>query len=267
MLEITEQLLTPLGNRSEVFFEQPLTERMRIFLRLEFLYEQARFHMANPSNFSARATISSLLEILAILARGDVRAEVLKELERQSDVLVHFQRRPGVDPDRLNGLIADLADLKAQLTQTGSQFLQPLKDCDFLSMIKHRSAIPGGTCTFDIPDYGYWLSLPYEIRVKQIAAWMNPLSPLCSAVGELLWLAREANEPKSQLASSGFFQSTMDTNVQMSLVRVRLPHDTGLFPEISAGRHRFTVRFVEWQGVNARPVQTSKDVGFKLSLS
>lgn len=267
MLEITKSVVAPLSSSRQVCFEQPLTERMRTFLRLEFLYEQARFHMGSPSDFGARATIASLLEILAILGRGDVRAEVLKELERQSDLMTHFQRRPGVDPERLNGLIADLAELKTQLAQMGSQFLQPLKESDFLSAIKHRSAIPGGTCTFDIPDYGYWLALPYDVRVKQIAAWLNPLSPLCSAVGELLWLARETHEPSTCLAAAGFYQSNMDRNIPLNLVRVQIPQSAGLYPEISAGRHRFTVRFVRWQGVDTRPAQASEDVSFKLSLS
>ena len=41
--------------------------------------------------------------------------------------------------------------------------------------------------------------------------------------------------------------------MSVSLVRVMLPSNTGLFPEISAGQHRFTVRFVRWRGVDARP--------------
>lgn len=269
MLEIRQNVKREMAASppESMCFEQPLTERMRTFLRLEFLYEQARFHMSNSADFSARATVSSLLEILAILGRGDVRAEVIKELERQSELLNHFQRQPGVDPERLNGLISDLSDLKGQLTQIGSQFLQPLKECDFLSAIKHRSAIPGGTCTFDIPDYGYWLHLSYDTRVKQIAAWLNRLSPLCTAVAELLWMTREATEPKTCVATQGFYQSNMERSYQPTLVRVQIPQDAAYFPEISAGRHRFTVRFVEWQGVDARPAQTSEDVCFKLSLA
>ncbi len=71
---------------------------MRTFLRLEFLYTQATYHseMANP--WSSRAAVSSLLEILAITARGDSRSDVLKELERQVNVLKEYQSKTGVDP-------------------------------------------------------------------------------------------------------------------------------------------------------------------------
>jgi cell division protein ZapD len=49
-------------------------------------------------------------------------------------------------------------------------------------------------------------------------------------------------------------------------VRVLVPVGGGLFPEISAGQHRFTVRFVRWRGVDARPVQVNQDVRFELAI-
>ena len=64
-------------------YEQPLNERMRNFLRLDFLYQQAVHHHTRSDPWSTRAAVSALLEILAITQRGDVRSEVLKELERQ----------------------------------------------------------------------------------------------------------------------------------------------------------------------------------------
>ena len=83
-----------------VVYEQPLNERMRTFLRLEFLYTQASYHSELPNPWSSRAAMASLLEILAITARGDSRTDVLKELERHVNVLKDYQSRTGVDPGR-----------------------------------------------------------------------------------------------------------------------------------------------------------------------
>ena len=77
-------------------FEQPLTERMRTFLRVEFLYEQTLFHVDEPTEFSARAAVTALLEILTILGRSDVRTDVSKELERHADILGRYRSQPGV---------------------------------------------------------------------------------------------------------------------------------------------------------------------------
>src|SRR5512133_2474408 len=91
-----------------VAYEQPLNERMRNFLRLDFVYQQAVLHHTRPDPWSTRAAVSSLLEILAITQRGDIRSEVLKELERQMNQLSGFASRPGVDSTRLKVLLTKL---------------------------------------------------------------------------------------------------------------------------------------------------------------
>ena len=42
-----------------VVYEQPLNERMRTFLRLEFLYTQASYHSEFPNPWSSRAAVAS----------------------------------------------------------------------------------------------------------------------------------------------------------------------------------------------------------------
>ena len=247
-------------------FEQPLTERMRTFLRVEFLYEQTLFHIHEPTEFSARAAVSALLEILTILGRSDVRTDVNKELERHAELLGRYRSQPGVDPARLTGLIANIDELRQKLSVAGPQVVNPLKECDFLTTIRHRSAIPGGTCTFDLPDYAYWLHLPATDRRKQLDAWADHIRPICDAVAEVLWLTREATEASPQVAPGGLYQHSFDRSEQVSLVRVLLPASVGLFPEISAGQHRFTIRFVRWRGVDSRPAQVNQDVSFELAI-
>ncbi|HXO15587.1 MAG TPA: cell division protein ZapD, partial [Steroidobacteraceae bacterium] len=139
-------------------FEQPLNERMRTFLRLDFLYNQALYHNEMASPWGSRAAMSSLIDILAITTRGDVRSDVLKELESQLTSLNEFQSNPGVDAQRLKTLMSNLLRLRADLMAAGSTFLQPLRDSEFVNSIRHRSAIPGGTCEFDLPDYTFWLT-------------------------------------------------------------------------------------------------------------
>jgi cell division protein ZapD len=247
-------------------FEQPLTERMRTFLRVEFLYEQTLFHLGDPTEYSSRAAVTALLEILTILGRGDVRSDVVKELERHAELLERYRSQPGVDPARLSGLIDNVAELRQQLSEAGPQLVNPLKENEFLSTIKHRSAIPGGTCMFDLPDYGYWLHLPALERRRQLEDWTNRLRPICDAVAEVLWLTREATEASAQVAPAGLFHYNFDRTDQASLVRVLLPPNGGVFPEISAGQKRFSIRFVRWRGVDLRPVQVNQDVRFELAI-
>jgi cell division protein ZapD len=247
-------------------FEQPLNERMRTFLRVEFLYEQALLHTKNPEAYGARAAIANLLEILAITSRGDIRADALKELDRHALRLNHFQRSPGVDGERLAHLLRKVETNRQNLSAAGKQFLAPLRENEFLSAIRHRSSIPGGTCMFDLPDYGYWLQSAGTGRTRQLQEWLEHLRPIADAIAQVLWLTREASTPVRHVANGGLFNLSLGKEDHYDLVRVLIAPDAGCFPEISAGSHRFTVRFAEWQGTENRARQATEDVPFLLAL-
>ena len=247
-------------------YEQPLTERMRTFMRLEFLYQQLLYNADRDADWSTRAAISSLLDIMAILGRGDVRSEILKELDLRIDGLRRFQSQPEVDKARLQSLVTNLEASRKDLQEIGNHFLQPLKDNGFLSGIKHRSAIPGGTCEFDLPEYSHWLRQPHERRQQDFLRWLSAIRPVCDAVVELLWLIREVATPTDKKAINGMFQHSVQRNASCQLLRVQLPPGSGLFPEISGSHPRFTIRFLEWSSIESRAVQTGHDVDFKLSV-
>ena len=213
-----------------VIYEQPLNERMRTFLRLDFLYTQAGYHSEIASAWSARAAVASLLEILAITARGDARSDVLKELERHINILRDFQSKSGVDPGRVKALISNLARLRDDLAAIGGNFMAPLRDSEFLSAIKHRSAIPGGTCDFDLPDYSHWLNRPAEERAGEFNQWLSMIRPLCDGIAEILWLTRQNARRKPETAVGGVFQLPFERETPVQLVRIELPADTDLFP-------------------------------------
>ena len=255
----------PATETETLIFEQPLSERMRTFLRLDFLYTQALYHNEIASQWGSRAAMSCLLDVLAISTRGDIRSDVLKELERQVTTLNEFQSRPGVDTSRLKTVLANLVRLRGELLNAGSAFLQPLRDSEFLSAIKHRSAIPGGTCEFDLPDYYFWLSQPDETRVQTFNEWLGLLRPLCDAIAELLWLTRANGRTRQEVAKGGSFHITFDRDTPIQLLRISLPKSMGLYPEISGSHYRCSLRFLSWNGLTARPTQSETDVPFILS--
>lgn len=253
-------------NVSRAHYEQPLSERMRTFLRLEFLYQQMLYNREKEADWATRTTISTLLEILAILSRGDIRGEVCNELDHQISAMQRFQSHTGVDGGRLRTVLTNLVAGRDELATIGTGFLQPLKDCEFLNAIKHRSAIPGGTCEFDLPEYNHWLRQTIERRQRDLSKWIEPVRPLCDAVLEILWLIRESVRPMEKTAVNGMYQHNMQKDAHCNLLRVSLAVATPLFPEISGSQHRFTVRFLEWSTTDSRAVQTGRDVAFELSV-
>ncbi len=249
----------------QIVYEQPLTEKVRTLLRLEFLFRQLAHHAAGESRWESRAAVATMLDILAILARGDVRKDVLKELEVHVGLLERYQATPGVDKTRLDTVIHDVQTVRERLAGPCGQLAQPLKDSEFLNSVKHRSAIPGGTCEFDLPDYNHWLSQPYRARAADFAGWLDGLEPLRKSVNKLLWLTRERAQPTREVARGGMFTHSLERGLPCQMLRVGLDHGSSYFPEISGSPHRFIVRFRTWENVDSRPAQTSDDVEFSLT--
>src|ERR1700727_1446577 len=97
MTETQQQVVQPVSDAAEgtILYEQPLNERMRTFMRLDFLYNQALYQSEIATSASARAAMTHLLDILSITTRSDMRSDALKELERPLTHLNEVQARPG----------------------------------------------------------------------------------------------------------------------------------------------------------------------------
>lgn len=253
----------PAATQSVVVYEQPLNERVRTLLRLEFLFAQLHHHRADTTEWGRRDTLRSLLDVLQVLSRGDLKTEVLKELAAQHAALTRLQQRPGVDADRLKSVLAELATASNALQAiTTNTMATLLRDNEFLISLLHRGTVPGGAIGFDLPGYHYWLSQPAAHTARDLDAWFADLVPFERAVTLLLRLLRRSTEPAPETARAGMFVHT--PQAESELVRVLVATDLGVFPEISAGRHRVTVRFMQQRDINSRATQTGSDVPFRL---
>jgi cell division protein ZapD len=117
-----------------------------------------------------------------------------------------------------------------------------------------------------MPAYHYWLNCPASVRIEQLNRWLEDLRIIEEGVAMTLKLVRESATPVEAIASGGFYHRTLEPSGACSLVRIAIPREQGLFPEISAGKHRFTLRFMEQPNTGERPVQTTRDVKFELHL-
>jgi cell division protein ZapD len=247
-----------------IIYEQPLNERIRTFLRLEFLFSQASQHLYDNSEWGSRSTLISLLDILSIFGRTDLKTEVLKELERHTATLNRLESNPEVDRNRLKKELADLKSLGSKLRETSGPIAADLKENEFLSSIQQRVAIPGGTCDFDLPGFHFWLQQPAKQRTRDLANWLNRFGAIAEAIQAILRLVRESAVLKSETAEAGFFQKTLDPNHPPLLVRVAVDRKVPYYAEISGGRHRFTVRFMQSSTEEGHVRQATENIAFQL---
>jgi len=250
--------------KQKIYYEQPLNERIRSFLRLEFLFAEAAHHLRGKSHWDSRSTLTSLLDIMAIFGRTDLKTEVLKELERHTGTLTRLEKNPEVDRTRLRETLGELETLSEQLHRNGGPIAASLRENEFLSAIQQRSAIAGGTCDFDLPGYHFWLEQPAAQRTRDLATWLNHFEAIARAIQLILKLIRESASIKPVTAENGFFQKTLDPNLPCQLVRVSVDRKVPYFAEISGGRHRFTVRFLSTSEEDGHLHQTTDNIAFEL---
>ena len=245
-------------------YEQPLNERIRLFLRLDFLFQQIDHTLPSDAAWDSRTTLASLLDILNIFSRADLKTEVIMELERISAGLARLEQTPGIDHKMLSSLLDEIDRLVDLLHGSQGQIGHQLRQNEFLSSIKQRSSISGGTCDFDLPSYHYWLERPAEKRLEDLKQWISNFDDIRAAISLILKLIRDSATSTNEMAESGFFQRTLETSAPFQLIRVTMPENIPCFAEISGGKHRFTVRFMS-TNFQDRPTQSSQDISFILT--
>ena len=248
----------------KIYYEHPLNEKTRTLLRLEHLLQQVKHHLPDATIWSSRAAVAGLLDMLSVFSRADIKADLIKEMDRHREKLAAISSTPGVDGERLAQILRQLEQTTGRVYEVNGPIGQQLRKNEFLKTILQRSSIPGGSCAFDLPEYHYWLQLPYEKRRDDLVAWMQTLEPILEAVTLILSLVRSSSDPTVELASGGFFQRSLDPQTPAHMVRVGLPRENALFAEISGGKHRFNIRFLDPTDLE-HPVQTNQDIQFVLN--
>ncbi|MBN2855366.1 MAG: cell division protein ZapD [Halothiobacillaceae bacterium] len=247
-------------------FEQPLNERIRACLRLEYLFSRMDYHLNDESAESTLCAILILIEATDVLGRIDVKRELIKELERQQAKLLHVANTPRVNADKLHQLLDQQAHLLDALHRYPGTPGAHLKNHELINAVRQRASIPGALCAFDLTALHYWLSLPPSERQADIAAWIAPLSLMRTANDLVLSLIRTSVAEAELCAEEGFFQLNLESGLPYQLTRVLLPAQANVYPEISASKHRVTIRFMRLDRETGHPYQVNHDVSFQMAL-
>jgi cell division protein ZapD len=247
-----------------IIYEYPLVERMRTLLRLEDLFERARFFLDRIEPPEHHAALLTLFEILDVTSRADLKSDLLQELDRQKQVMNSFRTNPDIRQEVLAEVIREIEQAHASLYGMAGKIGQHLRDNEWLMAIKQRTAIPGGACEFDLPSYHHWLHRETNRRADDLKSWVAPLLPIRDGAALVLRLLRESGKPTRLTAQQGTFQQMLGGRTAQ-MVRIRLAKDAECVPEISANRYALNVRFVS-VAAESRARTVDQNVDFELTF-
>jgi cell division protein ZapD len=244
-----------------ITYEFPLNERIRVFIRLEQLFQQFLHFSAGATAADKRAALSVLLDIMMIFKRNDLKSEVLKELERDARILRDMQEQQEADEE----ILLEFAQMSKKLHAVKGKIGINVMQSDLFQSIAQRSVIPGGTCSFDLPEYHYWLEQDEEIRLKNLQHWSSPFDDIRIAIDMILGFIRNNSSSSQEIAPAGFFQIALDKTLSYQMLKVEVDKSIPYFVEISGGKHRCSVRFMNPSVDNNRPTQSTDNIPFTLT--
>jgi cell division protein ZapD len=249
-----------------VTYEFPLNERIRVFIRLEQLFQQFSHFSAGGSSADKRAAIGTLIDIMSIFRRNDLKSETLKELDRNTKTLGKIAGSQRADTEKLANILAELTRISKNLYAVTGKIGLHVMESDLFQSITQRSSIPGGTCSFDLPEYHYWLEQDAAVCRKDLEHWSSPFSDVRTAIELILNLLRQSNSATQEVAAAGFFQFSPERgNQPCQLIKVTLVKSLPYFAEISGGKHRCSIRFMAPADGDKRPSQSPDDIPFELT--
>ena len=248
-----------------ILYEYPLNERTRTYLRLQHLF--ARFNQLSQRSeaLDHHYALTTMFEIMEVASRSELKSEILKDIERHKQQLNSYRGNPSISEQALDLVIAQLEQRFEALNSMVGKMGSSLGESEFLNSIRSRTAIPGGTCEFDLPAYHAWQHHEPAARQANLFDWSQHFAPLAHAVQLILKMMRESGSNQKVMATGGQLQQNLPQGRNFQLLRLRMDPSAGLIPEISGNRLMLSVRLMR-QGEDDRLHPAQEDAAFELTL-
>lgn len=243
-------------------YEFPLNEKVRTYLRLEQLFKQLENCKTFSKEWQFITFFESLFTLLDLLERVDLRNDILKDIDAHEKNLQYWAKHPKIDTEALQQTLKRIVKLREDLKgakKVGSR----LKDERFLMSIRQRFAIPGGACSFDLPNLHYWLKQPQDNIQQDIDRWLGEFGLVKQSIEITLSFLREKGRFQSFDAEKGFYQGVAEDKNE--LIRVHCATDNGYYPTLSGNKYRYAIRFMLFTPDEQGQVAVESNISFKLA--
>ena len=253
------------GRPGVILYEYPFNERIRTYLRLEHLFQGLGELVQRDRALDHHYALTTIFEVMDVAARADLKSDVMKDLEKQKQILNGYRGNPAIAEGVLDEVVSQLDRCFSALNNQPGKAGQSLTENDWLMSIRSRVGIPGGTCEFDLPAYYAWQHRSAASRRADLERWATTLAPLAESIHLLLKLLRDSGAPQKVIAAGGQLQQNLPQGRTFQLLRLRIDGALGLVPEISGNRLMVSVRLMRHEA-DDRLHASNEDAAFELTL-
>jgi cell division protein ZapD len=246
-------------------YDYPFNERIRTLLRVEDLFAKVLHNVEANHEYHHHTALLSLLQILDVVDRAELKLDLLQELDRQKSAMTSLIGNPAIAVNSLTKILKEIDAASEALRAENSKLGQTLRTNEWLMSIKQRAGIPGGVCEFDVPSYHYWLGLGEARRKEDLKAWLSPLIPMHEAIVIILRILRGSGFTTKLVAPNGAYQQMLGGAKPAQMLKIDIPENIKCFPEVSANKYAINIRF-NILDFSQKPQKFDEDVNFTLTL-
>ncbi|MDO5091164.1 MAG: cell division protein ZapD [Cardiobacteriaceae bacterium] len=247
-------------------YEQPLNERMRLFMRLESMFTQMKnFHRADEY-YSIQLFLNALFDVLDFLHRYEIRSEIIKELQRYRSAIERGNpafAQPAQSPGEL---LADIDHSLQEAHAINFNIISSLRENELFNSMRQRNFNQSGNCLFEVPAYQHWLVRQGNRENPFLIQCYDMFQPIIRAIILILRLVRQSDEMRSVRAEKGMYLKALNSQMRNQMIRIHMGSDDTVFPRISGDKHRFAVRFHHQGNPEYRAEQSRDDITFGVQI-
>jgi cell division protein ZapD len=247
---------------SKAVYEFPLKEKVRNYLRVEHLMTQLKLGAESKNAGLQLYFFEQLFTLLDLIERIDIRTDVIKDLDAHERNLVYWSQHPNIDNNALQQTLQSILRVRNELKGC-KKIGADLKDDKFLSAIRQRFAIPGGTCSFDLPNLHYWMHQDVNQRNADIQSWLSPYTLMEDAIAITLSFLRERGRFTNVIAENGFYQGVAGDKSE--LIRIRCETAVPYYPTLSGNKYRYALRFMRFNQSPGQSPAMAENIQFEIA--
>ena len=247
-------------------YEQPLNERMRLFMRLESMFTQMKnFHHADEY-YSIQLFLDALFDVLDFLHRYEIRSEIIKELQRYRSAIERGTLHLETQQDSGGELMEKIDFSLNEAHELNFNMISALRENELLNSMRQRNFNQSGNCLFEVPAYQFWLikqanrDNPFLVRCYEM------FHPIIRAIVLILRMVRDSAQMESVCADNGMFLRSLNSQIRNQMIRIHMNAQDAVFPRISGDKHRFAVRFLSQDSPENRAEQSKTSLCFGVQI-
>jgi len=211
--------------------EFPITEKIRKYLKLEYLFNQYDFFIKQKHNqYISNVIFNIIFKLNANAARADIKVELINDLQRIANKYKHHDE--------------EATKLKKRLEKINSFSSYSLNSNKMMQELKVRSESPIGINDIDFSKYKIWNELQ---NTRSRNMYYKNLSRELLAIKEsiyfILRIIRKQTSKENLIANDMMAQIKLDPLIRFDLLTISLKTIVSYEASISANKYAININF------------------------